>query len=622
MRLIIKKCFAYLSVSAVAAITYLLVFWGFHHFLHTWTGLAGFAILAVAFVMILLVYPLTRHVQKTVDKIYYGASYDYRQMVCNFAQSANNILDLRELAEAMLMPIVKATGAAQASLLLPSDGDFTLQYAKCLSEREQIVPLTLSKDSPIVNWFAFKNAPLSRGQINAAPEFKALCEVERSTIEAVGIELFFPMKSKRKLIGILALSKKRIGGFYSEDDIYMLKKLVDDAAAAIENAQLYAKAKESAHIDQLTGLLNHGYFHERVDAEISRCSRFADVFSVIFLDLDFFKAYNDAHGHLAGDDILRQIAQCIRRSIRGMDAAFRYGGDEFAVILPQAPLDDAYKVAERILKSVEGEMDSKGAALTCSMGLASWPTDGVVREDLLGAADAALYHSKQSGRNRISVAPELVVTQTSKIGLGEEPESAVLSTIRALAATVDAKDHSTYGHSTKTSKYATEIAEALGYSENAIARIQAAALLHDIGKIRVSDALLVKRGPLGEKDWRPIHEHPKLGVMILKHVKGLSRCLAAIEYHHEHYDGTGYPAGLKGEDIPLDARILAVADAYDAMTSPRPYREGKSTHDEAISELKQCAGTQFDPEIVSAFAALWEPVKPRKQREGETVRLY
>jgi len=184
-----------------------------------------------------------------------------------------------------------------------------------------------------------------------------------------------------------------------------------------------------------------------------------------------------------------------------------------------------------------------------------------------------------------------------------EGEPGVLSTIYALAATVDAKDHYTYGHSKKVSRYATEIAEALGYSEERIATIRAAALLHDIGKIGVSDGILLKTNALSADDWESIRAHPKLGVAILKHVGGLSGCLAAIQYHHEHYDGSGYPAGLKGENIPLDARILAVADAYDAMTSLRPYREGKLSPEQATEEIERCTGTQFDPEIVKVFVA-------------------
>jgi len=412
---------------------------------------------------------------------------------------------------------------------------------------------------------------------------------------------------------------------YSGDDIDLVTTLVHEAAVAIENAQLYAQARERAHVDELTGLYNHRYFHERLDEEISRCSRFGDIFSLLFLDMDLFKMYNDVYGHLAGDDILREAGEHIRGSIRGIDMAFRYGGDEFTVILPQASLDDAYNVAERIRKRIESEMDSKGVALTCSMGIASWPTDGVMREELLQAADLALYCSKQAGRNRASLASD--ITHSRAVGMEVKPEGelGVLSTIYALAATVDAKDHYTYGHSKKVSKYATEIAEALSYSEERIATIRAAALLHDIGKIGVSDGVLLKTNALSADDWESIRAHPKLGVAILKHVEGLSGCLAAIQYHHERYDGSGYPAGLKGENIPLDARILAVADAYDAMTSLRPYREGKLSPEQAMQEIERCAGTQFDPEIAKAFVAQKEErlSKETKARRSpvETHRL-
>jgi putative nucleotidyltransferase with HDIG domain len=203
------------------------------------------------------------------------------------------------------------------------------------------------------------------------------------------------------------------------------------------------------------------------------------------------------------------------------------------------------------------------------------------------------------------------------VGTKLEGEPGVLSTIYALAATVDAKDHYTYGHSKKVSKYATQIAEALGYSQERVATLRAAALLHDIGKIGVSDRVLLKTGPLSEEEWEPIRAHPKLGVAILKHVESLSSCLAAIQYHHERYDGSGYPAGLKGENIPLDARIMGVADSYDAMTSLRPYRQGKFTQEQALEELKRCAGTQFDPKIVEVFFSITERNFSKEAKAGE-----
>jgi putative nucleotidyltransferase with HDIG domain len=178
---------------------------------------------------------------------------------------------------------------------------------------------------------------------------------------------------------------------------------------------------------------------------------------------------------------------------------------------------------------------------------------------------------------------------------------------------VDAKDHYTYGHSKKVSEYAVEIAQALGYSEERIASIRTAALLHDIGKIGISDEILRKHGPLSNDDWEPIHAHPNLGVAILKHIDALSDSLAGVQYHHERHDGTGYPSGLHSDNIPLDARILAVADSYDAMTSERPYKTYKLTPEEGLKELRRCAGTQFDPVVVEAFIN----ISTKSQRNGK-----
>ena len=612
VKLVIRKGLVYSLISVFITASYLIMLYALHSFLQEWNTQASMtAIFVMALLMAWLFNPLRMVVQKIVDRMFYGESYDYRQMVLSFAQRMSSVLDLGELAEAMLNPITKAVGATQASLLLPNEADFASQFTERLVEGEPVASLKLSKSSPIVNWFVKEDKPLLRELIYVIPELKGLDEDEERNLEALQIELLCPIKSKGNLVGILALSKRKAGGTYSTDDMDMLMTLAGEAGIVIENAQLYAHAKERAHTDELTGLFNHRYFHERLDEEISRCSRFGDIFSLLFLDMDLFKAYNDIYGHLAGDEMLKQIGQQVKSSIRSIDMAFRYGGDEFTVILPQASLEDAGKIGERIRKKIETEMDSRGAPLTCTIGIASWPTDGVMREEIIQAADATLYYAKQMGRNRICFASEVVPSEIL-IGAKTEKEPGVLSTIYALAATVDAKDHYTYGHSKKVAKHATQIAEALGYSDERVATLRAAALLHDIGKIGISDRLLVKTGPLTEEDWEPIRAHPKLGVAILKHVDSLSGCLAAIQYHHERYDGNGYPAGLKGENIPLDARIMAVADSYDAMTSLRPYRQGKMTHEQAVEELKRCAGMQFDPKIVEVFISFGERPITRK----------
>ena len=428
-----------------------------------------------------------------------------------------------------------------------------------------------------------------------------------------------PIVSKDKLIGILAISEKAKGRYYTQDDVDLLMTLADEAAVVIENARLYSKAKERANTDELTGLYNHRYFHERLGKEIARCSRFGDIFSLIFLDMDQFKNYNDVQGHLFGDKVLQKLGNIIKQTIRVIDIGCRYGGDEFAVLLPETSLEGASKVAERIRKSIEADTGMKGIPQTVSIGIASWPTDGLMRDEIISSADAALYHAKQMGGNRVSLACEVALSDILRLEKAQESNSkrAILSTIYALAATVDAKDHYTYGHSKKVCMYAVDIAKEIGYSDENIDRVRAAALLHDIGKIGIPDYILKKRETLTEDEWQLVHAHPNLGVSILKHVESLNGCLAGVQYHHERYDGTGYPAGLKGENIPLDARILAVADSYDAMTSERPYRK-KSSPEEAMTELLYCSGTQFDPAIVNAFLKLMKDEIKTNYQEAPT----
>jgi diguanylate cyclase (GGDEF)-like protein len=337
------------------------------------------------------------------------------------------------------------------------------------------------------------------------------------------------------------------------------------------------------------------------------------MFSLIMLDVDLFKAYNDIYGHLAGDEVLRRIGEYIGSSIRSVDMAFRYGGDEYTIFMPETQLDGAYRVAERIRKTIESKTSSRVMPVTVSLGIANWPIDGVMKEEIIARADAALYRAKQAGRNRTCLSSDLVELKTPLIDVDIEERPRALSIIYALAATVDAKDHYTYGHSRKVSDYSVAVAEALNLSQDRIATIRAAGLLHDIGKVGIPDSILNKKGALNKEEWEAVRVHPELGVEILKYITDLVSCLPAILHHHEHYNGKGYPSGLQGGSIPIGARILAIADSYDAMTSSRPYREQLSSQ-QALNELKRCAGTQFDPELVDTFCKIIESTPLKRLR--------
>ena len=572
----------------------------------------------IALLLTLTASPLEHFIREGVDRLFYRETYKYRQTLLSFRNKMGNILNLEELANEILPAITKALHISQAKLLFQDtgSGDFVTQFAYPEAPNKDAKDeLKLNVDNPIVSWLDKQNTPLSTDQVNVIPELKGLWQSEKEQITRAGVELLCPIKNG-KLIGILALGKKIKDTAFTHEDIELVRNMASQAGAIVENAQLYMRATQLANTDWLTGLYNHRSFHEHMEQEIARSSRFGAVFSLVMMDIDLFKSYNDTCGHLAGDEALRTIGKIIQNAIRSADIAFRYGGEEFSVVLPETRLEEGFRAAERIRQAVETKTKTLVIPITISLGIASWPLDGVMKEEIIARADAALYRAKQTGRNKTCLSTEVTRTETPLIGVELENKSRALSIVYALAATVDARDHYTYGHSKKVSDYAVSIGEAMGLLSNRVATIRAAGLLHDIGKVGIPDSILKKNDPLTPADWEFIKAHPRVGVEILRHVSDLSACLPAILHHHERYDGTGYPSGLKDDAIPLEARILAVVDAFEAITSQRSYRP-QLTPVEAFAELRRCAGTQFDPQLVNIFCKVMEPaaIKPARSIE-------
>lgn len=428
--------------------------------------------------------------------------------------------------------------------------------------------------------------------------------------------VYLPLSVTDRTIGSLILASRKPNA-YSRGQIKLLEKVALQIAAPIENAQLYARLEQKSRSDELTGLFNRRYFEERLREELSRHSRYGDVFSIFMIDLDNFKAYNDVYGHPAGDVILGQIGRIIKDSIRNVDQAFRYGGDEFVVILPQTARDAAYVVAERVRRQIVEEMQKKAIAVTSSIGLASYPADGMLSGELVDVADTALYHAKRTGGNRIFLSSNILSKPPDDggtSGIGTRPSS--LSEVYDIASVVEAKDPYTYGHSKRVNIYAMALAERIGLSPDEVSALSAAALLHDIGKVGIPDTVLNKKEKLSKEDWEAIKAHPRLGANIVSNIPKLARTVTSILHHHERWDGTGYPEGLKGQEIPIEARILAIADSFEAMTSARSYRPALSI-DEVVKELKKCAGIQFDPKLVEVFIGIIETKLPEKIKIGQ-----
>ena len=574
---------------------------------HNENTLGTWLVVTMVFILLVAAFrPLHNALQKLIDRIFYPQTYQYRNALMSFSSKMSYILDLNELAIEMLPTLCKALDLRWAGMLLQSNdsGDFSLKYIQPEQDKKQ--EFNLSSDSLIVSWLDRNDQPLDTKQIDSIPEFRGLWQAEREQLTNSGLGILYPLKSRDRMVCILALGQKRVARVFSHEDLELVRTMANQAGIIIENAQLFTQANTRANTDELTGLYNHRHFHERLEQEIARGSRFGNTFSLIIMDIDLFKSYNAIYGHLAGDQVLRRVGHYLSSSVRSIDMAFRYGGEEFAIILPEARLDDAYKVAERIRKTIESKSGSRSMPITMSVGVANWPNDGVMKEEIIGRADAALYRAKQMGRNRTCLSSEVVKAGTTLIGNELEARPQALSIVYALAATVDAKDSYTYGHSRKVSEYAVLMGEAMKLSPEKVSTLRAAGLLHDIGKVGVPDSILTKKSALTGEEWNPIRTHPDLGVEILKHVIDLVNCLPAIQHHHEHYDGSGYPGGLKAVNIPIEARILSIADAYDAMTSPRPYR-AQLTLEDALTEIRRCAGAQFDPELVEIFCDMMQP---------------
>jgi diguanylate cyclase (GGDEF)-like protein/putative nucleotidyltransferase with HDIG domain len=469
------------------------------------------------------------------------------------------------------------------------------------------------------------------------------------TLAAIALPIFYA----DQLHGILYIESSQPADF-SEEEVLLLRTLADLIAGALHNALSFQKAQEQAITDGLTGVKTHRFFMEALSAEWKRSTRAGRSFALVLMDLDRFKFVNDFYGHLEGDLVLQRVGHILETNCRRSDVVARYGGDEFVILMPETNMEHARQLASKLRGWISADALLREKNISASFGIACYPLHGSSPQELIQVADASMYLSKHQGGNAVSTAdhfdpneakkwkrdvleaylgvtlkrlfatgPEafeeiysrlkqftesLAVTEAANGGKpapvsAQGPQAlpqAVLDTVTSLAFAIDAKDHYTQGHSQKVSAYAALIAEALDLNDLEVEEIRLGGVLHDIGKVAIPENILNKNGSLSPEEWETMKSHVTFGAKILDPLTPLARIREMVLHHHEFFDGSGYPNALRGEEIPLGARIIAVADAYDTITSDRTYKKARSAAD-ALAELERCADAQFDRKIVELF---------------------
>lgn len=387
--------------------------------------------------------------------------------------------------------------------------------------------------------------------------------------------------------------------------IFKIFMIIIIGSISLKQTKQRIELERLAITDDLTGVFNQRHFYNTLENEIKNSTKSNNSIGLLLIDIDNFGMYNDLYGHQFGDNILINTATILKKIVGPECKIYRFGGDEFAILLTNKDLQSLEYTAKNIYASYsniksEYYTDSISSNITFSMGLSEFPNISTNKEALISEAKIALYQAKNKGEDKVNFYQDIMLQIRKNI---KPDQQQLVGVFKGLLSTIVAKDRYTFGHCERVSSYAVMIGEAMGLGINEIQTLLHSGLLHDIGKIELPKTILNKIGRLSEEEFELVRLHPVHSATILEPLSGIdNNIIDYVKHHHERYDGNGYPDGLKGERISLGARILCVADSFDAMVSDRPYRKSL-TIEQAFEELEKCSGSQFDPKIAKLFIA-------------------
>jgi diguanylate cyclase (GGDEF)-like protein len=447
--------------------------------------------------------------------------------------------------------------------------------------------------------------------------------------------LCLPITYGESLLGVLNVESEQDNAFSPEDQLVM-NTLADLLATALHNSFVFQKLQQQSITDGLTSIKTRRYFWEALGSEWKRASRSGRPFSVVLVDLDKFKEVNDNFGHMEGDLVLARVGRLLEQKCRQSNVVARYGGDEFVILMPETSVEQAQILAERLRLWLATDPMLSEHHITGSFGVATFPLHGFSAEDIIRVADAGMYVSKKAGGDRVSTAEDYGLDQASvvqrqlvsgyvegflqrertgpeqvdelvgtlrKLSTGSEHKNLPLlrDSIEALARAAESRELNAAGHGDSVGRYCELIARALGLPPEEVRELAFIGRVHDVGKIFIPERVLNREGPLPEDDYHFLRMHPQVGAEILGTLPDSEGMQKAVEGHHERVDGSGYPSGAKGEEIPLWARIVGIADAYVNLMTDHSLVPGK-THEQAIAELEKLSGTKYDGMLVRILA--------------------